>query len=72
MYDVSQEETFLSVKSWIHAIHNNAGNTPPAAMVLVGNKIDLEETGEREVLTETGENFAKVLKHAPPLNQFKP
>lgn len=32
----------------------------PAAMLLVGNKVDLHETNEREVSTETGETFAKV------------
>ena len=29
-------------------------------MMLVGNKVDLEESNEREVSTETGETFAKV------------
>ena len=32
----------------------------PAAMLLVGNKVDLDEINEREVSTETGETFAKV------------
>ena len=32
----------------------------PAAMLLVGNKVDLDEMNEREVSTETGETFAKV------------
>lgn len=32
----------------------------PAAMCLVGNKEDLDESNEREVSTETGETFAKV------------
>jgi hypothetical protein len=32
----------------------------PGAMMLVGNKVDLEESSEREVSTETGETFAKV------------
>ena len=59
MYDVAQEESFLAVKSWINSIHDNT-DAPPAAMVLVGNKVDLEESGEREVSTETGETFAKV------------
>ena len=37
---------------------------PPAALLLVGNKVDLEDTGnQREVLTETGETFAKVCGH---------
>ena len=32
----------------------------PGAMMLVGNKVDLEESSEREVSMETGETFAKV------------
>lgn len=32
----------------------------PAAMCLVGNKLDLDDVKEREVSTETGETFAKV------------
>lgn len=32
----------------------------PIGMLLVGNKVDLEEQNEREVSTETGETFAKV------------
>lgn len=33
----------------------------PAAMCLVGNKQDMDAMKEREVSTETGETFAKVL-----------
>ena len=33
---------------------------PPSALLLVGNKVDLDDTNQREVLTETGETFAKV------------
>ena len=32
----------------------------PSVLLLVGNKVDLDETGKREVLSETGETFAKV------------
>ncbi len=60
MYDISQEATFLSVKTWLNAIHQNAGPKPPSALVLVGNKMDLEEESQRAVLSETGESFAKV------------
>ncbi len=60
MYDISQESTFLSVKTWLNAIYNHSGPKPPSAVVLVGNKIDLEESSQRAVLAETGGNFAKV------------
>lgn len=32
----------------------------PTSLLLVGNKVDLEENGKREVLYEAGESFAKV------------
>ena len=32
----------------------------PAAMILVGNKYDLDACAEREVSTEVGETFSKV------------
>jgi len=59
MYDISQEESFIAVKTWINSIQENVDEMP-AAMLLVGNKVDLEETNEREVSTESGESFAKV------------
>ena len=33
----------------------------PTCLLLVGNKVDLEENFKREVLSETGETFAKVI-----------
>ena len=32
----------------------------PSGLLLVGNKVDLDDQGEREVSVETGETFAKV------------
>ena len=32
----------------------------PTSLLLVGNKTDLDDYSQREVLYETGENFAKV------------
>ena len=41
-------------------------------MMLVGNKVDLEESGEREVSTETGETFAKVRQSEIVSVQIRP
>ena len=62
MYDISQEESFIAVKSWINSIQENVDQMPPG-MLLVGNKQDLDEENEREVSMETGETFAKVSKY---------
>lgn len=34
----------------------------PTTLLLVGNKVDLDEYNQREVLHDTGEKFAKVQK----------
>lgn len=59
MYDISQEESFIAVKSWINSIQENVDKMPTGLM-LIGNKQDLDEQNEREVSTETGETFAKI------------
>ena len=59
MYDITHEESFIAVRSWINSVQENMEDGMPAAMLLVGNKSDLE-ANKREVLTETGETFAKV------------
>ena len=77
MYDISSEESFIAVKTWINSIevqlnkHFFPNNTQlyvlqnnmdevPTSLLLVGNKTDLDDYSQREVLYETGENFAKV------------
>ncbi len=60
MYDIGQEQTFLSVKNWFTTLKTNTEGSPPKAVLMVGNKVDLDEAGQREVLTETGQSFAKV------------
>lgn len=59
MYDIAQEESFVAVKTWINSIKQSVA-VLPAAMLLVGNKLDLDEFGEREVSTQTGQDFAKL------------
>jgi hypothetical protein len=44
---------FFSIKEHIDAM--------PQSMILVGNKVDLDLAGKRQVLIETGETFAKVI-----------
>ena len=57
VYDVTNEETFESLKIWIQSIKNNIGseieNIPS---IIIGNKLDSEE---REVKFEEAELFAK-------------
>ena len=55
VYDVTNKNSFLNVKNWVDDCKKQ---TPKSVlMVLVGNKVDLED--KREVSYEEGENFAK-------------
>ena len=54
-YDVTSEESFRSVKTWIDSIYEHAD--PRIAKVLCGNKIDLSE--ERVVTRAQAEGVAK-------------
>ena len=55
IYDLARRETFENIKDWLRDVRENS--TKENKIMLVGNKIDLEE--EREVTTEEGESFAK-------------
>ena len=56
VYDVTNRESFESVKSWIEDCKSQSPKT--ILMVLVGNKIDLDS--DRAVSYEDGEEFAKM------------
>ena len=55
VYDVTNRQSFLNVQDWFNECKKQTPKT--AMMVLVGNKIDLNN--KREVSYEEGENFAK-------------
>ena len=56
IYDISNKETFDSVKGWMSSIKNAANEN--ISIVLVGNKCDLEE--KREVTNEEGKEKANA------------
>ena len=58
VYDVTNQETFDSLKNWIQSIKDNMGNDfmERVPIVIIGNKIDSDE---REVKTEDAESFCK-------------
>jgi small GTP-binding protein len=55
LYDISASMTFESLQHWLHELRDNADTI--VAIMLVGNKCDLEEM--RSVSTEAGGRFAK-------------
>jgi small GTP-binding protein len=58
VYDITKEESFEHIKSWLSDCKELAPNT--VLLVLVGNKTDLEE--QRVISKERGENLAKENK----------
>ena len=55
MYSISEQETFISVEKWLEDIQANC--LPNAAIMLVGNKSDLEN--DRQVTYDEGFQLAK-------------
>ena len=55
VYDVTRRDTFEKIGKWIETIRTHA--VSDVRILLVGNKIDLEEN--REVTVEEGRNYAK-------------
>ena len=55
VYDITKEESFEHIKTWLSDCKELAPNT--VLLVLVGNKTDLEE--QRVISKERGENLAK-------------
>ena len=57
VYDVTRPETFSNIEKWFQEVTQGAGQN--IAVVLIGNKIDLEN--ERKVTKEQGEALAAKL-----------
>ena len=55
VYDITRKETFVHVTKWLEEVRDNSSKT--IAIILVGNKNDLED--QREVSYEEGEALAK-------------
>ncbi|KAM9480849.1 EF-hand calcium-binding domain-containing protein 4B isoform 2-T2 [Clarias gariepinus] len=55
MYDITCEQTFTAVRSWLTSVQEGAGDNIP--IMLLGNKTDLED--QREIQSRVGEKLAK-------------
>jgi Ras-related protein Rab-1A len=55
MYDVTSEDSFCSIKTWLKSIKEASGDK--ISIILVGNKIDLE--GQRKVSEKEGRALAE-------------
>ena len=57
VYDLTSTESFENLKFWIESIKNNLGNDEPIPIIIIGNKIDLEDA--RVINKSVAEKFAK-------------
>ena len=57
VYDITNKESFERVQDWIKSIYDNTDTYKEIQMIIVGNKIDLEEM--REVTKEDGLKIGK-------------
>jgi len=57
VFDITRYETYESVGEWVLMVRKNSGAIP---LILVGNKLDLEE--KRMITAEEGKELAKKLE----------
>ena len=57
VYDITNKESFERVQDWIKSVYDNTETYKEIQMIIVGNKIDLEE--KREVRKEDGLKIGK-------------
>ena len=57
VYDITNKESFERVQDWIKSVYDNTKTYKEIQMIIVGNKIDLEEM--REVRKEDGLKIGK-------------
>ena len=55
VYAINSRESFKNIDMWLKELRTNS--SPDTKVILIGNKIDLEE--ERQIKTEEGKAFAK-------------
>ena len=64
MYDITNKDTFYNLDKWINGVKDSLGDEDKNSqnkyiIILLGNKLDLAETGNRMVTTEEAEKKCK-------------
>ena len=60
VYDITNKESFEKVQDWVKSVYDNSDNYKEIQMIIVGNKLDLEE--KREVSKEEGLKIGKYFE----------
>ena len=60
VYDITNKESFDRIQDWVKSVYDNTDTYKEIQMIIVGNKIDLEEN--REVSKEEGMKIGKYFE----------
>ena len=60
VYDITNKESFERIQDWVKSVYDNTDTYKEIQMIIVGNKIDLEE--RREVSKEEGLKIGKYFE----------
>ena len=60
VYDITNKESFDRIQDWVKSVYDNTDTYKEIQMIIVGNKIDLEE--KREVSKEEGMKIVKYFE----------
>ena len=60
VYDITNKESFDRIQDWVKSVYDNTDTYKEIQMIIVGNKIDLEE--KREVSKEEGMKIGKYFE----------
>ena len=60
VYDITNKESFERIQDWVKSVYDNTDAYKEIQMIIVGNKIDLEE--RREVSKEEGLKIGKYFE----------
>ena len=60
VYDITNKESFEKIQDWVKSVYDNTDTYKEIQMIIVGNKIDLEE--RREVSKEEGLKIGKYFE----------
>ena len=60
VYDITNKDSFEKIQDWVKSVYDNTDTYKEIQMIIVGNKIDLEE--RREVSKEEGLKIGKYFE----------
>lgn len=57
-YSIDNQQSFQNIQNYLNSFKDHNENFNDIAFILIGNKLDLEENGQRKITKEQGKQFA--------------